>query len=221
MSGLITDIDYSDWQCVHQLIVLPNAADESPSVTPVLPVLSNTLTNGLRSSYGAAAHFLPLTPTNIPRNSHRGFFLPRISKYRRGDRFSTWHGARAFLLSPVPAHGGNTTSVTSFGFSKFGAMSGQTREQKSSVLTTGDSSSSIFNVRARRHVNNKRNISGRRSRRVRMDPDGRSIIAIAKHRSILQNGLECANKKRGKIFLFHGRELIGRHKKLDLVCFYR
>lgn len=87
-----------------QLIELPNVAGESPS-TPILSVLSNTLMNGLLSSYGALAHFLPLTPTNIPRNSHRGFFLPRISKYRKGDRFSTWHAARACLLSPIPARG--------------------------------------------------------------------------------------------------------------------
>lgn len=88
----------------NQPIELPNVAGESPS-TPILSVLSNTLTNGLLSSYGALAHFLPLTPTNIPRNSHRGFFLPRISKYRKGDRFSTWHEARACLLSPIPARG--------------------------------------------------------------------------------------------------------------------
>lgn len=90
-----------DMNVCYQSTELPNVAGESPS-TPILSVLSNTLTNGLLSSYGALAHFLPLTPTNIPRNSHRGFFLPRISKYRKGDRFSTWQ-ARACLLSPIPA----------------------------------------------------------------------------------------------------------------------
>lgn len=79
---------------------LPNAT-VGPVFTSILLVLSKTFLRLLLSMNGAFAHFLPLTPTNFPRISHRGFFLPRIPKYRKGDRFSNWYDDTPTLPSFV------------------------------------------------------------------------------------------------------------------------
>lgn len=41
----------------------------------------------------------------MPRNSHRGFFLPRTPRYLKGDRFSISYAASSSPRSPAPAKG--------------------------------------------------------------------------------------------------------------------
>lgn len=69
-----------------------------------LSMLSNKFFSRLSSSCEEGTHFFPRTPTNFPRNSQRGFFLPRLPKCQKGDLFSKFWGTLSSLslIGPVP-----------------------------------------------------------------------------------------------------------------------